>query len=123
MKTTIAKTQIKELIESSFVALSPNEIKKVLKKTCNKVTVYRVLDRLIEEKIIHKVMTPEGGVKYAAFNSCCENHKPNHIHFSCKSCNQITCLPHIEATCKLHKEYIVEEIYCTVVGVCSRCEK
>ncbi len=123
MKTTVAKTQIKELIEASPVALSPNEIKKILKKVCNKVTVYRILGRLVEEKIIHKVMTPEGGVKYAASATCCENYKPNHVHFSCKKCNRITCLSHLEAACKLHNAYKVEEIYCTIVGICPRCEK
>ncbi|WP_338812121.1 transcriptional repressor [Bernardetia sp. Wsw4-3y2] len=123
MKNTVAKTQIKELIESSSVALSPNEIKKIVKKVCSKVTVYRILDRLVDEEFIHKVMTPEGGVKYAATSKYCENYKPNHVHFSCKKCNRITCLKHIEATCKLHKAYEVEEVYCTIVGVCPRCKK
>lgn len=121
MKTTVATTQIKELIDSSHIALSANEIQNILKKVCSRVTVYRILDRLVEEKMIHKIMTPEGGLKYAASAHCCENYKPNHVHFSCRKCNQVTCLTHIEAVCKLHKSYKVEEIYCTIVGICPRC--
>ena len=55
MRNTIAKAKILELINHSEVALSHSEIeKKLTEGLCNRVTIYRVLDRLTEEGHIHR---------------------------------------------------------------------
>ena len=56
MRNTTAKSEIQELILSSSVALSHTEIKEVTKGLCDRVTIYRVLERLVEEGIIHKII-------------------------------------------------------------------
>lgn len=123
MKTKTAKTEIEELILTSPTALSPAEIKKATKGLCNRVTIYRILDRLVKEESIHKVILPDGGIKYAACQYPCKKYKPNHAHFSCTKCKAVTCLEHIEPLFKLHKTYSVQEIHCTIVGICARCSK
>lgn len=69
-RTTNAKTEIQELIVSSSVALSHSEIQKSLEGLCDRVTIYRVLERLMEEGVIHKIVNIDGVVKYAGCNSC-----------------------------------------------------
>jgi Fur family ferric uptake transcriptional regulator len=46
-RTTTAKTEIQDLIVSSSVALSHSEIQKSLEGLCDRVTIYRVLERLL----------------------------------------------------------------------------
>ncbi|TAE79313.1 MAG: Fur family transcriptional regulator, partial [Bacteroidetes bacterium] len=77
-RTTIAKTEIQELIVSSPVALSHAEIQKSLEGLCDRVTIYRVLDRLMEEGVIHKIVNVDGVVKYAGCHSCSAKHTHNH---------------------------------------------
>ena len=54
-RNTTAKTEIQDLIVSSSVALSPSEIQKSLEGLCDRVTIYRVLERLMVEGVIHKI--------------------------------------------------------------------
>jgi Fur family ferric uptake transcriptional regulator len=82
-RTTTAKTEIQDLIVSSSVALSHSEIQKSLQGLCDRVTIYRVLERLMEEGVIHKIVNVDGVVKYAGCHSCSVKHSHNHIHFSC----------------------------------------
>jgi Fur family ferric uptake transcriptional regulator len=48
VRNTTAKTEIQELILSSSVDLSHKEIKDVTKGLCDRITIYRVLERLVE---------------------------------------------------------------------------
>jgi Fur family ferric uptake transcriptional regulator len=68
-RNTTAKTEIQELILTSNVALSHSEIQKSLDGLCDRVTIYRVLERLLKD----------GGVKFTGYHSYSENLK--HIHF------------------------------------------
>lgn len=120
-RNTTAKTEIQELILSSNSALSHSEIQKHLVGLCDRVTIYRVLERLIEEGLIHKVVNVDGVVKYAGCHSCSEKHNHNHIHFSCQKCKSITCLEEVEPTYKLPKNYKVSEMNFTLSGLCPQC--
>ncbi len=78
-RNTTAKTAIQELVLSSKSALLYTEIQKQLIELCDRVTIYRVLDRLTDEGLIHKAVNVDGVVKYADFHSCSERHNHNHI--------------------------------------------
>ena len=120
-RTTNAKTEIQELIVSSSVALSHSEIQKSLEGLCDRVTIYRVLERLMEESVIHKIVNIDGVVKYAGCHSCSKNHSHNHIHFSCQKCKAVTCLDDVEPSFKLPKNYKVSETNFTLSGLCPQC--
>lgn len=120
-RNTAAKTEILSLIEKSNVALSHSEIQSSLDGLCDRVTIYRVLDRLVEEDLVHKVINTDGGVKYASCHSCETTYNHNHIHFSCQKCKSVTCLENIEPSFKLPKKYKVSEVNFTVSGLCQEC--
>ncbi len=69
-RTTTAKTEIQELIVSSSVALSHTEIQKSLEGLCDRETIFSVLERLMEEGVIHKIINVDGVVKYAGCHFC-----------------------------------------------------
>lgn len=121
-RNTKAKTEILKLINLSDAALSHSEIQSELGGLCNRVTIYRVLDRLVEEDSIHKVVNVDGVIKYA---SCHHNetthHSHNHIHFSCRRCHTVTCLEDVEPSFKLPEKYKISEVNFTVSGLCPEC--
>lgn len=119
-RNTTAKTEILDLISQSEVALSHSEIQS-LDGLCDRVTIYCVLNRLVEEDLVHKVVNTDGGVKYASCHSCATTHNHNHIHFSCQKCKSVTCLENVEPSFKLPKKYKVSEVNFTVSGICPKC--
>ena len=121
VRNTTAKTQIQELIITSSIALSHSEIQKSLEGLCDRVTIYRVLERLLNEDVIHKIVNVDGVVKYAGCHSCTAKHNHNHIHFSCEKCKSVTCLQNVQPSYKLPKNYIVSEMNFTLSGLCPQC--
>lgn len=121
-RNTQAKAKIISIITESEMALSHAEIHEVLDGFCDRVTIYRVLERLIEENLVHKVVTIDGTVKYAACHECSSvKHYHNHIHFSCEKCHTVTCVEEVEPTFKLPEKYRVHSVNFTVSGICPNC--
>lgn len=120
-RNTNAKTHIQEIISNSQVALSHAEIQTLINGLCDRVTIYRVLERLVDEGLAHKVVNIDGIVKYAGCHSCSVKHNHNHVHFSCQKCKSVTCLDDVEPTFKLPKKYKVTEMNFTLSGLCPQC--
>ncbi len=124
MRNTNAKSEIQNLIAESTVALSHTEIQAATKGLCDRVTIYRVLDRLVDEGQVHKIINVDGVVKYANCHSCTDHthtHAHAHIHFSCQKCKSVTCLTDVEPIFKLPKKYKVSEMNFTLSGLCPQC--
>src|SRR5690606_16087525 len=121
-RNTIAKTKILNVITDSKIALSHSEIHQLLDDFCDRVTIYRVLDRLIEEDLIHKIVTMDGAIKYAAGHACATVHQyHNHIHFSCEQCHTVTCIEDVEPSFKLPEKYKIHNVNFTLSGICPEC--
>lgn len=122
-RNTAAKTAIIDLISKSPVALSHIEIQNLTAGLCDRVTIYRILDRLVNDDSIHKIATPDGTIKYA---SCNHNHGShanvhNHIHFNCEKCLAVTCLDSVVPAFSLPGNYKIRNINFTVTGLCPNC--
>ncbi|KAF0239077.1 MAG: Fur family transcriptional regulator ferric uptake [Prolixibacteraceae bacterium] len=121
MIKSLNKNQIKELIDNSDIALSHQEISKRLERQCDRVTIYRALDKLMEEGFIHRIVDVDGVSKFAACHGCTKNHHHQHVHFSCSVCSSVTCLEEIEPDFSLPEGYQVQEMNITLSGVCPVC--
>ena len=123
-RNTIARKAIIDLINESNVALSQPAIQHKLNGLCDRVTIYRVLDRLFSEGLIHKVVNVNGVVNYAACNTCnhTHTHDHEHIHFSCRMCNELTCLDQVIPSFALPTGFQAEETFFTVSGICNKCQ-
>jgi Fur family transcriptional regulator, ferric uptake regulator len=122
-RNTVAKTTILELISQSKVALSHIEIQRLTEGLCDRVTIYRVLDRLVLEDVIHKIAIPDGTVKYASchHNHTDEKHTHNHVHFNCEKCHSVTCLESVTPVFTTPSNYVVKEFNFTLSGLCPKC--
>jgi len=122
-RNTQAKTEILNLINGSETALSHHNIQEKLSNLCNRVTIYRVLDRLEEEGKIHKIVNIDGVVNYAKCHGCeKDHHHHNHLHFNCKKCNSVTCIENVVPKIDIPEEFIVEDYNFIVSGVCPKCQ-
>lgn len=116
------KELIRDIIDGSDVALSHQEIQGELENGCNRVTIYRVLDRLVEEGEVHRIVDINGVSKFAACDDACSNgHNHDHVHFSCKECGEVTCIDVIKPAIDLPEGYTIDEANFTLSGVCPEC--
>lgn len=122
-RNTQAKTEILSLINTSETALSHHMIQEKVGALCNRVTIYRVLERLEEEGLIHKFVNVDGVVNYAKCHSCREGHHfHDHIHFNCKKCHEVTCIENIVPKVTLPSQFVAEEYNLVVSGICPNCK-
>jgi Fur family transcriptional regulator, ferric uptake regulator len=122
-RNTAARSAILELINQSSVALSQPAIQHKLNGLCDRVTIYRVLERLLDDGLIHKIVNVNGVVNYAACNSCNHNHSHDHehIHFSCRIYSELICLDQV-ISFALPSGFKAEETFFTISGVCKNCQ-
>ena len=74
-------------------AISAIDLIKRLAEKLNKTTVYRVLDRLEDDGVLHSFLGKNGIKWYAKCTSCSHaEHLDTHPHFQCLSCGNVDCL-------------------------------
>lgn len=120
-RSSAVRNQILQILSDKKVALAHKDFHAILKDFCDRVTIYRALDRLHEEGKIHKITGLEGVVQYALCNHCLDKHSHDHVHFNCVKCNKVSCIENSMPTFQLPKEYQVQEIQCMVTGICPAC--
>ena len=122
-RNTKAKQAILDEINKSPYALSQPELFDRLKGLCDRVTIYRVLDRLVLEHKIHRIVNVDGTLNYAPCVSCerVHNHSHDHLHFSCTNCKKLECLAEQQIQINLAKGYKVNELFLTISGLCPSC--
>ncbi|MDZ4752115.1 MAG: Fur family transcriptional regulator [Flavobacteriales bacterium] len=122
-RNTIARTEILKLVNDSVSALSHADVQVAINGLCDRVTIYRVLDRLVEDGSIHRIVNVDGIVRYASCHTCEEGHHHyhDHVHFSCDKCKSVTCLEEVVPSFKLPRKYQVKEVNFTVRGLCPSC--
>jgi Fur family ferric uptake transcriptional regulator len=122
IRNTQAKTEILNLINESETALSHHAIQQKVGDLCNRVTIYRILDRLEEEGKIHKIVNVDGVVNYARCNHCGQNsHSHDHIHFNCEKCRSVTCIESIVPEISLPENFIANTYNFVISGICPQC--
>ncbi|WBX99842.1 Fur family transcriptional regulator [Chryseobacterium gambrini] len=120
-RNTKSKTEIVNLINASDVALSHAEIQSALNGLCDRVTIYRVLERLSEEGMVHKIVNVDGVVKYAKCHNCNSNHNHDHIHFSCETCKKVICIENVLPKIQLPEKFVIHDYNFVLSGICPEC--
>lgn len=141
LRPTKARLAVLKTITESSSALSHAEILERLAglKEFDRVTVYRVLDWLTENQLVHKISGDNRAWKFQLSQPndqvvSSKNHSANtklgmlgqnhhHAHLHCKICGQITCIHELEPhfpPAALNK-YQVDTIDINIRGVCLQC--
>jgi Fur family ferric uptake transcriptional regulator len=127
LEVTTNRVRVLEVVGNNSFPLSAADIHKILERssTINRVTVYRILDLLVEHGVVERIST--GG---RAFYYCLapNNYHKLHPHFYCKNCGQMDCLnPEslIVDTEPLWKTFPgrIDKVEVRIDGICKNCEK
>ena len=114
-----------EVIGSNNYPLSATDIFNILDRTSsiNRVTVYRILDRLVALGVVERLST---GGRAAYYGLAPNEHHAPHPHFYCKACGQMDCLNpeslNVE-TDAIQKTFPgrIDKVEVRVDGICKNC--
>jgi len=121
------RVRVLEVVGNNRFPLSAGDIYKILERssTINRVTVYRILDLLVEHGVVDRIST---GGRASYYGLAPNRHHRPHPHFYCKSCGQMECLSpeslHLD-TDPLWKTYPgrIDKVEIRIDGICKNCEK
>jgi Fur family ferric uptake transcriptional regulator len=125
IEPTANRLIVLEVIGNNRFPLSAGDIFKTLGRTSsiNRVTVYRILDLLVDCGVVERIST--GGRSFYYGMAPNDHHKP-HPHFYCKRCGQMDCLNpgslNVD-TDPLWKTFPgrIDNIEIRVDGICKNC--
>ena len=102
-------------------AISVVDLVERLGHKINKTTVYRVLDKLEDDGILHSFLGNNGIKWYAKCQGCSDSgHQDTHPHFQCLDCGKVECLsvaltlPEIPKRQVIHSQLLIQ-------GKCESC--
>lgn len=144
LRPTKARIAVVEMLSQSPTALSHTEILASLQghKEIDRVTVYRVLDWLLENSLIHKISSDDRAWKfqlnpspktaarqYKSLNSTephsLLNNNHGHAHLHCQRCKAVVCIHELASHIPqaILDTYQVSQIDISLKGLCQQCQQ
>ena len=122
-RLTPARLAVLEILLGSATALSHHETEDAMERRgldVDRVTLYRVLDWLVEHHLAHRIAAED---RVWRFNAVDRVQAGDHAHFHCSRCGQIFCLdgPQSGNGFTLPTGYQPERTEITIHGRCPRC--
>lgn len=121
-RITDARVQILALLLVAPRALTHREIEEGLDLSLaiDRVTVYRVLEWLTQQRLAHKISADD---RVWRFNAVPAEHDRQHAHFQCIACGEVICLEDLAPDIRpcLPTGYAPQSLEVTVKGLCSAC--
>jgi len=121
LRKTKSVSTLMAQFDSQTKAISAISLVDQLGSTMNKTTVYRTLDRLEDEGLIHSFLDKDGIKCYAKCQDCeKDDHQHAHPHFQCVSCGKIDCLEEEISLPKIPNRQIIHS-QILIQGNCEDC--
>jgi Fur family ferric uptake transcriptional regulator len=124
---TSNRMRVLEVVGNNSSPLSAGDIFQTLERSSsiNRVTVYRILDLLVDHGVVERLST---GGRAFYYGLAPNDHHQAHPHFYCKSCGQMDCLNPESLkvdTDPLWKTFPgqIDKVEVRVDGICKNCAK
>jgi Fur family ferric uptake transcriptional regulator len=125
LEATSNRLRVLEVVGNNSCPLSAGDIFKTLERSSsiNRVTVYRILDRLVDQGVVERLSTGGRAAYYGLAPN--EHHQP-HPHFYCKVCGQMDCLNPESLSVEtdtIQKTFPgrIDKVEVRVDGICKNC--
>ena len=121
---TKQKNAILDVITKEKGTFTIKDIYNKMNKEIGLTTIYRMVDKLVEEKILTKSISNDNTTYYQYLEKC---NKENHFFLKCESCGDIE---HVDCDCieelsnhisKEHKFNLTDHVI--INGICKKCTK
>jgi Fur family ferric uptake transcriptional regulator len=122
-RVTPARVAVLRLLGTAQQALSHREVEDALQAGFDRVTLYRVLDWLVESGLAHRVADSE---RVFRFSLAAESEQPHqsHAHFRCEACGKVFCLEDIPMPRpNLPSGFSGKTVDYCITGQCARCDE
>lgn len=127
-KITKQRRMVVELLAKSDKALSPYDMRNILKQQKIKadvVTIYRILETLEKLSLAHKVLAFNGYI-HCNTEEFGDNKTSCHHYLICKKCRKIDeiegeNISKLEQKIELEKKFHIDSHYLEFLGLCSEC--
>lgn len=121
------RLKVLEVIGNNNYPLKPREVIDILSRSTdiNRVTVYRILDLLVQKKLVDRISGGGRSLYYGLAPN--EYHQP-HPHFYCRKCGSMECLNpeslHLDLN-PLKRTFpgLIDSIQVRLDGICKNCLK
>ena len=122
LKSTKTRVDLLTKMQDCSSAMSYSTIQKEM-APIDRVTLYRTLESLKENGIIHIAFQENNETYYAICGNSCDenNHQHEHVHFKCTNCNTVTCEKLISEIQILLPNYLIDKISVNIEGLCQLC--
>lgn len=122
IKNTGCRKHILNELLSSGSALSENQIKDSLPDLFDRVTFYRSLKLLENQRIIHRIVLPDATIKYALNNDVRVGISGSHAHFHCTCCGIVFCMKDaVDTKFHLPHDFTMKSVQILIEGSCPDC--
>jgi Fur family ferric uptake transcriptional regulator len=122
-RATPARIAVLALLEGAERALSHREIEEALAAGFDRVTLYRVLDWLVESGLAHRITDPDRVFRFSLAAPGNAAHA-EHAHFRCEACGKVFCLADIPVPAPtLPKGFASRAVEYCITGQCARCDE
>lgn len=112
-----------EAFEKDNTALSVVNLVELMDDNMNKTTVYRILDRLEDQGVVHSFYGKDGLKWYSKCSNCSsQKHVDHHPHLQCKDCGIVEPVP-LEIPLPELPNVIIDSAKIMLIGTCSRCNQ
>lgn len=109
------------IFEKNSQAISVVNLIDQLGSKMNKTTIYRILDRLENDGIVHSFLGKEGLRWYAKCHGCSSsNHIDLHPHFQCQECGKVECVSMSVSIPSIPNKKI-NSSQLLLIGMCENC--
>lgn len=121
-RNTEIKEGILHILTGSKGALSQTDVEEQLNVPADRATIFRTLNRFVEDGIAHRIVSEEGKSYFAVCTGKCASghHHDAHYHFHCLECRKMECMKD-EIQVKLPKGYKLMQANVVLTGICAAC--
>jgi Fur family ferric uptake transcriptional regulator len=122
LSLTTHRIDLLNILSGCDQAISERELELRMNGTCNRTTIYRNLNSLVEKKIVHRILSKDA-IKYKFVAGKPEDGQlTDHVHFECRRCNTTFCLEDLSVQdYKLPEGFTKQENQFIIFGMCKNC--
>jgi Fur family ferric uptake transcriptional regulator len=138
LKSTSSRLAVTAVLTQNSDPLSHQQLLKQLPPDFDRVTLYRVLDWLLQHQLIHRIAGADRAWRFQLNTSANIQYRTKiavgvatkalgqhaHAHFQCEACGKVFCLDDIQP--KLNKslpaDFTVDTIELNITGKCAHCQ-
>jgi Fur family transcriptional regulator, ferric uptake regulator len=117
VRVTRARCAVLATLLASARPLSHHELESQLSSACDRVTLYRVLAWLVEQRLAHRVSGEDRVWRFSVDNHA--NHR--HAHFHCSACGMVFCMDATTRPPALPEGFRLDDVELTLRGTCPEC--